>query len=151
MAGKISDKHLNYFMGHKPNATLAHTTYQVPDHQVNNSGLRFDESQDTSIGDYHSSVACGRDNNSLNVPDHVLYSSSTMSILIKAFKKADTKVFNQFHKSSMDLEVGSYAISWCTIISNVLFSPQTTPWLKRHGKLGLISCIYMRTCQQECV
>jgi hypothetical protein len=93
-------------------------------------------------------------NEIINVPDQVLYSSSTMSILIKTFKKADTKVFKKYHKSSMDLEVSSHA-TWCRIIliiSNVLLSSKMTPWLKRHRKLGpLISCDHMRTWQQECV
>jgi len=85
MAGKIPKEHLNYFMGHKPNVFLALTTYQVPDHKINNSGMRFDESQDTSVGDFHSSVACGRDQTSLSVSNKVLYSSHTMLLLINAY------------------------------------------------------------------
>jgi len=110
MSGKISKEHLNYLMGHKPNVTLTQTAYQVPDRPLNSSGLRFNESKDTSIGDFHSSVACGRDTGTLNVPDQALFSSHTMSILIKAFKEADTKVFQKHCMSSFDLEVCSHAI-----------------------------------------
>ena len=110
MAGNISNEHLNYLMGHKPNLTIAHTTYQVPDHHVNSSGLRFGEGTNTSIGDFHSSVACGRGDNLLKVSDRVLYNSPTMLILIKTFKEADARVFEKHHKSSMDLQVRSSAI-----------------------------------------
>jgi len=101
MAGKLSDQHLNYLMGHKPNVTLAHMTYQVPDHHINSSGLYFDESQDTSISNFHSSVACGRGKKALlNIPNKVLYSSCTMSILIQTFKEADALVFKKYNQSS---------------------------------------------------
>jgi hypothetical protein len=108
MAGKLQDAHLTYLMGHKPNSAHAKTTYQVPDHHVSSSGLRFDESLDTSVGDFHSSVACGRgQKNLLSVEDEVLYGSRTMSILIKTFKEADAQVFQKHRVSSFDLEVRS--------------------------------------------
>jgi hypothetical protein len=117
MSGKIPKGHLNYLMGHKPNVFLTETTYQVPDRQVNSSGIWFDESLDTSIGDFHSSVACGRDKGTLDVPDQVLYNSHTMRILINAFKEADAKVFKKHKMSSFDLEVCSHAVQ--PTISNI--------------------------------
>ena len=109
MSEKLSDHHLNYLMGHKPNVTLAHMMYQVPDHQINSSGLYFDESQDTSVSDFHFSVACGRDEKVLlNIPNHILYSSCIMLVLIQTFKGADTLVFKKYNQSSLNLKVCSF-------------------------------------------
>ena len=150
MSGLISKAHLNYLMGHKPNVVLTHTTYQVPDRPINSSGIRFGESRDISVGDYHSSVACGKDKGTLCISDEVLYNSCTMSILIKAFKEADTKVFKKHNMSSFDLEVCSHATCFTTI-SNILISSVMTPWLKQHRKLGPIFCDRMLIWQQACV
>ena len=75
MASLVPKPHLNYLLGHKPNANLARTTYQVPNRPIDNSGLWFNqESTNMNTVNFHSSIACGRDQDSLpTVSDEVLH------------------------------------------------------------------------------